>query len=73
MQVPALGKTRALRWYTLPGWPASLLPVHAWSWWLALGQRLFPQLGQRRMNTLGGSAAWMGQQAWQVHRVTRCW
>lgn len=40
--------------YALPSWPGSLLPVHAFRWSLACGQRLFPHSGQttKRMSEI---------------------
>ena len=54
--------------YALPGCPGSLLPVQAWWWSFAFGQRLFPHAGQRRMNVLAGSSAAIGQQVWHEQR-----
>jgi hypothetical protein len=39
--------------------------VHAWTWWVAFGQRLLPQIGQT-MNGLNASPSWLAfQHVWQ--------
>jgi len=51
----------------LPGWPISLLFVHALRWLCALGQRLLPQSGQ---TTKRMSATVIGLHV--VHQQSRC-